>query len=44
MVTAGIGKIAIAYSSSPLSLPPSQNPLEEKVRGEEPLASSSNGF
>lgn len=29
---------------SPLSLSPSQNPQEEKVRGEEPVASSSNGF
>lgn len=29
---------SIAYSSRPLSLPPSKSPLEEKVRGEGPLA------
>jgi hypothetical protein len=28
------GRISIAYSSSPLSSPPPQNPLEEKIRGE----------
>lgn len=32
------GKISIAFSSCPLSLSPSQNPLEEKVRGAGHLA------